>query len=398
MLQLEEAVAQLLASIPAPVPESVSLAEAHGRVLAERVVSAVDLPPFDNSSMDGYAVRADDVAVAKAEIPVRLRVVGRVAAGESFAGEVMPGTCVRLFTGSPMPRGADAVVMQEDTRTEAEDVLVLERAKPFENLRLRGEDIKHGAVLAEAGTEVTAGRLSLFAAVGLSQLRVGRRPVIGLLATGSELREPGAGLEPGQIYESNRAGLAALVRRAGAVSQVFPLVPDEPAATRGALTEAFNQCDAVVSSGGVSVGEMDFIKSAFQEVGGELNFWRVAIRPGKPFVFGRWREKFLFGLPGNPVSALVTFLLLVRPALRRWQGASDLSLPTCPGVLAEPLVNQGERRHFVRVRLERDGKVYSAGLQASHALSSLAAANGLVDMPPNTSWPAGTPVQVGQWE
>jgi molybdopterin molybdotransferase len=400
VLQLEEALARLLATIPPPRAESVPLSEAHGRVLSQPVLSAVDLPPFDNSSMDGYALRAEDVAAAKAESPVRLRVVGRVAAGEAFPGEVTAGTCVRLFTGSPLPRGADAVVMQEDTRPAAgaEEVLVLDRATPWENVRLRGEDIKRGQGLAAAGDEVTVGRLSLFAAAGLAQLSVAHRPTIGLLATGSELREPGAVLAPGQIYESNRAGLATLVRRAGALPQVFPLVPDEPAATRRALTEAFSQCDALVTSGGVSVGEMDFIKSAFEEVGGELQFWRVALRPGKPFVFGRWREKFLFGLPGNPVSALVTFLLLVRPALRRWQGATDLSLPAHPGVLAEPLANPGDRRHLMRVRLERDGKVSSAGLQASHALSSLAAANGLVDMPPGASWPAGTPVQVWQWE
>ena len=401
MLQLEEALAQILAALPPPIPETIPLNQAHGRVLSARVVSAMDLPAFDNSAMDGYAVRAEDVASASAGSPVRLRLVGRIAAGSAYQGEVTPGTCVRLFTGSALPRGADTVVMQEDTRTESEaasEVLFLDRAKPWENVRLRGEDVKAGAVLAEAGQEVTVGRLSLLAAVGVGRLRVGRRPSVGLLATGSELREAGQEVAPGQIYESNRLSLAALSVRAGALPRSFPLVPDEPAVTRQALEQAFSQCDVVVSSGGVSVGEMDFIKRAFQEMGGELQFWRVAIRPGRPFVFGRWREKFLFGLPGNPVSALVTFLLLVRPALRRWQGAAEVSLPARPGVLAEALSNPGDRRHFLRVRTGPDGKVVSSGLQASHALSSLAEANGLVELPPATTLPAGTGVQVLYWD
>jgi molybdopterin molybdotransferase len=182
------------------------------------------------------------------------------------------------------------------------------------------------------------------------------------------------------------------------VPKVFPLVPDTADATRRALATAFEECDVVVTSGGVSVGELDFIKSAFTELGGELQFWKVAIRPGRPFVFGQWRGKFLFGLPGNPVSAFVTFLLLVRPALRRWQGATDVHLPRQMGILAEPLANPGDRRHFLRVRIDTAGQVRSAGAQASHILNSLAAANGLLDLPPQSSLPAGAAVQVLNWE
>ena len=218
--------------------------------------------------------------------------------------------------------------------------------------------------------------------------------MVGLLVTGSELKEPGELLMPGQIYESNRIALAALVRRAGAIPNVLPLVVDALAATRFALTEAFRQCDALITSGGVSVGEMDFIRRAFEEVGGTLQFWKVAIRPGRPFVFGRYGGKILFGLPGNPVSSLVTFLLLVRPALLRWQGAADISLPIRSGVLAEPLGNPESRRHFMRVKMDASGKVRSAGVQASHILSSMAAANGLLDLPPRATLAAGTAVQV----
>ena len=401
MLEFEEALARVLAAVPATRRENLSLHEAAGRVLAAPIQSPLDLPSFDNSAMDGYAVRAADVVSANPGSPVCLRLVGKAPAGESFAGEVTTGTCVRLFTGSLLPSGADAVVMQEETRVEPGapgEVLILGPVGAGEYVRHRAGDVKQGATLAEAGEWLTAGRIGLLAAVGLSGVPVGRPPVVGLLATGSELQEPGQPLVPGRIYESNRVALAAVLKRSGAVPTIFPLVVDELAATRTALAEAFGQCDVVITSGGVSVGEMDFIKPAFAQMGGELQFWKVAIKPGRPFVFGRYQGKLLFGLPGNPVSALVTFLLLVRPALLRWQGATDVSLPVHPGVLAEPLANPGERRHFMRVRLDLAGQVRSAGGQASHILSSMAAANGLVDVPANTTLATGASVPVLRWD
>src|ERR1051325_17832 len=392
MLELEEALERILAAVPPATPENIPLSAADGRVLSGRMLASVDLPPFDNSSMDGYAVRAEDVAAAKPEAPVGLVLAGRVAAGENLPGTMAAGTCVRLFTGSPLPAGADAVVMQEDTRIEPgnpQSVLFLDGAKRWENVRFKGEDVKRGAVLAEAGEVLGTGRLCLLGASGMGQVRVGRQPVVAVMATGSELVEPGQALAPGQIFESNRLGLAALIRRTGAIPKVFPLVADTLAATRVALAEAFQECDLVVTSGGVSVGEMDFIKRAFEEIGGELQFWKVAIKPGRPFVFGRQGDKFLFGLPGNPVSALVTFLLLARPALLRWQGATEAGLPGFPGELAEPLANPSERRHFMRVRVDTAGEIHSTGMQASHGLNALAAANGLVDVPPKTTLRAG---------
>ena len=288
--------------------------------------------------------------------------------------------------------------MQEQTRAENGTVLFLARADPGDNVRTRGEDVQRGSRLAGAGEFLTPGRMGLLAAAGLRAIRTGRQPVVGLLATGSELKEPGQPLAPGQIYESTRVALAALLARAGAVPNILPLVADALGPVSLALVKAFDQCDAVVTTGGVSVGEMDFIKRAFEQIGGELQFWKVAIKPGRPFAFGRWRGKLLFGLPGNPVSALVTFLLLVRPALLRWQGATHVSLPVHPGVLAEPLVNQGERRHFMRVKADPAGKVWSAGVQASHVLRSMAAANGLVDVPANSSLAAGVTVPVLRWD
>lgn len=401
MLELEIALARILSALPRPGTESLPLSRAHRRILAGPALAGVDLPVFDNSSVDGYAVRQADVAGANPDAPAPLRLVGRVAAGETLSGELSAGACVRLFTGSPLPRGADAVVMQEDTRIHPgapDEILVLEPVRPWENVRFRGEDVRRGATLVEAGEVLTTGRLTLLAAVGVTQVEAGRPPVVGLLATGSELREPGDPLAPGQIYESNRAGLARLIESAGGIPKVFPLVPDTPDATRRALDRALAECDLAVTCGGVSVGETDFVKSAFEQLGGSLEFWKVAIKPGRPFAFGRRADKWLFGLPGNPVSALVTFLLLVRPALLRWQGAADISLPAAPGFLAEPLANTGSRRHFMRVAVDPAGQVRSAGLQASHILSSFASANGLVDVPPKTTLAAGTAVQVLRWE
>lgn len=394
MLTYEEALARILAALPPLRSEQVPLAEAAGRFLAEPVVSTLDLPPFDNSAMDGYAVRAADVASATAEKSVALRLIGQVGAGQVFKGGVGVQTCVRLFTGTPLPAGADAVVMQEDTHAEGDTVLVLDRARPWENVRLRGEDVKAGAVLVTPGTRLGAGHLGLLAAVGTARVRVARRPRVAIVATGSELRPPGKPLAPGQIYESNRTMLAAMLTACGAEVRPLPLVPDTLTRTRNALQRAFAENDAVVTSGGASVGQLDFVKAAFTELGGSQEFWKVAIKPGKPFVFGTLQGKLLFGLPGNPVSAFVTFLLLVRPALLRWQGATEVALPAHPGTLVESLVNRGDRRHFVRVRVDAEGRVHSAGIQASHRMQSLAAANALVDAPPATTLAAGATVRV----
>ena len=401
MLEFETALKRLLALVSAPVSERVPLGSACGRVVTARISSSIHLPAFDNSAVDGYAVCTGDVSGARAGAPVRLHLCGRTAAGETFIGEVQRGLCVRLFTGSPVPRGADAVVMQENTRvmpSAPDTVAVLAEAKPGENVRSRGEDVKPGTVLVEAGESLTAGRVSLLAAIGLTHVSAGRQPVVGLLATGSELQDAGQPLATGQIYESSRLALAMLVARGGGIPRILPLVPDTLTATQGALAAAFKACDMVMTLGGVSVGEMDFAKTAFELLGGKLEFWRVAIRPGQPFACGRLGQKLWCGLPGNPVSAFVTFLLFGRPAITRWQGAAQVALPTSIGRLAGSLANPGERRHFMRVKVDTAGNVHSAGLQGSHMLSSLAAANGLVDVPPQMTLSAGTAVPVIRWE
>lgn len=397
MLELEDALKRMVSAIEPLPAETIPLARAKDRVMAEDVHSPNDLPAFDNSAMDGYAVRASDVVAAGPGSPIALRLAGQVAAGAAPTTPVQPGSCVRVFTGSPIPHGADAVVMQEDVQStpdRPDTVLVLDSVKPWENLRLSGEDVKSGALLLRSGERITARHLGLMSAVGLAQLSVHRRPRVGLLATGSELVSPGEPLGPGKIYESNRLALAPSFERAGAVVTIFPLVPDTLEGTREALKDAFAKCDGVVTSGGVSVGELDFVKRAFVEVGGTLDLWRIAIKPGKPFVFGSRGQQFLFGLPGNPVSALVTFLLLVRPALWRWQGLASFHPPATHCLLTETLVNHGDRRHFMRVRIDQDGHASPAGVQASHMLSSLALAQGLVDVPPKTTLSPGTRVKV----
>ncbi len=374
--------------------EEVTLDHALGRFTASAIVSPLSLPPFDNSAMDGYAVRSADLVGASPQQPRTLRVIGRTAAGEQFPGTVGSGECVRLFTGSPMPAGADAVVMQEDTQRASESsptVDVLDVVKPWENIRFAGEDVRANAPLLDAGTRLTPQRIGLLAAVGLPQVQVTRRPVAALIASGNELIEPGQALTPGGIFESNRITLGLALQQAGATVARQPLLKDSLEATTQAFRAAFEKSDLVVTSGGVSVGELDFLKPAFAALGGTTEFWKVSIKPGKPFVFGQWGEKFWFGLPGNPVSAWVTFLLLVRPAVLRFQGARETGLPVRWGKLGETMVNRGDRRHFVRVRCDPDGTIWSAGAQASHFLGSMSAADGLLDLAP------GTTAQAGDW-
>lgn len=399
MLSFEDAREKVLQAMKPVGTEFAPLQQSADRIVAEPIVAPVHLPPFDNSAMDGYAVRATDVANASSTAPIALRVIGKVAAGATFDGAVQEGTCVRVFTGSVLPRGADAVVMQEDTKVAEENTIeVFDKVTPWENVRFRGEDVKQGSVVVETGERLSATRVSLLGALGFDAIPVARKPVVGLIATGTELREPGLPLTGAAIYESNRAGLAALMMRAGAAPKIYPLVPDDFEATVSALQTAFSECDVVVSSGGVSVGEFDYVKMAFEKLGGKLNFWKVALRPGKPFVFGSWNGKYLFGLPGNPVSSLVTCSLFVWPALLKIQKAKFCMPPMVMAKTAETLVNHGDRRLFMRVIIDEKGEAHSAGPQAAHVLSAAARASGLVDVPPKGAIEKGSLVSVLRWD
>jgi molybdopterin molybdotransferase len=285
------------------------------------------------------------------------------------------------------------VVMQEDTRLEDGNVLVLDPVKPWENVRFAGEDVKKGGLIAQLGHSATAATMGLLGACGVARGLVFRRPRVAIVATGSELRAAGETLRPGEIYESNRLVVATLVRQLEAVAEIMPVVDDDLPSTVAALREAAD-ADAIISCGGVSVGEFDFVKRAIEELGGSVDFWRVAVKPGKPFLHATVLGKPLFGLPGNPVSSLVTFWLLVRPALLRMGGAVDIAPPISFGELAEEISNPGDRRHFVRVKVDQNGMVRASGPQASHRLGSLAAANGMIDVPPGGRWETGRRVQV----
>ncbi len=401
MLELEDALKKILFTVEPLGTETLPLEESMDRFLASPVISQIDLPPFDNSAMDGYAVRAEDVQSASRKNPAVLKLIGTVAAGESSAPGVNSGSCIRIFTGSLLPQGATAVVMQEDTRTvsaDANQIEILDSVKPWENIRFAGEDVKSGAVLLRTGHKLTASACSLAAACGFSSMSVFRKPVVGLLATGSELVAAGQPLEPGRVYESNRIGLSVLARRSGAIPKIYPLVKDSLQTTASALNTAFEECDVVITSGGVSVGEFDFVKSAFEKIGGELSFWKIAIKPGKPFVFGRLRDKLLFGLPGNPVSALITAFLLVRPTLLRMQGAEKIAPLRHPVTLCDSIFNYGDRRHFIRISIDADGSAKPVKIQGSHILSGLAEADGLIDVPPKTVLTARSTVNAIRWD
>ncbi len=397
MHSLESALQSILDQVSPLSSEPISLGQAAGRRVARILLSRMNLPPFDNSAMDGYAVRAQDVINARADRPVTLNRIDRVPAGSAASVHVREGTCIRIFTGSPLPSGADAVVMQEDARVTEHDpnlIQILDKAAPWENVRFKGEDVAQGTPLLQPGDLCTPTRLGILAACGIAEVDVFQRPRIAVMTTGNELCEPGTLLPPGCLYESNRIVIAEELRALGATPRVLPIVPDTMEATQAAFINAFETADCVVSTGGASVGELDLLKPAFEAIGGRLNFWKVSMKPGKPFVFGTFQNKLWCGLPGNPVSAFVTFQLLVRPILLKLQGARDLSLPVSWGTLMEPLSNRGDRRHFVRVCIDAAGEVRGAGRQSSHILSSLSLANGLLDLPPESSKNTGDKVSV----
>ena len=377
--------------------ETIPLTDAEGRFAAADARAKVSLPGFDNSAMDGYAFKSCDLKSATADSPVGLMCVGVIPAGTFPADSVASGTCMKIYTGAPIPDGADAVIMQEDCRSTSGDgstILCNERVKPWENIRLQGEDVREGDVVFTAGARITAGSIGLLAASGHDRVEVGRRPRVGLLATGTELTEPPGGLKPGEIYESNRAMLASLAARVNAEPTPYPIVPDSLDDTVAALERAFAENDVVVTSGGVSVGDHDHVKPAIELLGGSVDFWKIAVKPGKPFVLGQVGGKPVFGLPGNPVSVLVTYLLMVRPALLNMQGARAWRLAKRPGRLVDEMINRGDRRHFVRVTIDNQGLVRSAGGQRSHMLGSLAKANGLVDLPPKSRLAKGERIEV----
>lgn len=443
LLSVEEAQAAVFAAIGGPTPSEVGwLSEARGRVAATTVTSPLALPPWDNSAMDGYAIRAADVADATEDAPVRLEVVAEVRAGQAPDREVPRGAAIRIATGAPVPPRADAVVPVEQTTPIGPDgaasgargrdatgplpaAIDVHGAVPVGgSIRNAGSDLPRGATIIDAGTTLTPAVIGLVAGVGLSEIPVHRRPIVGILATGDEVRSPGSALGAAGIPDANGPALMAMVGSAGGDARALGIAADRFDDVRARLCAGLVEgADAIIVSGGVSVGPYDVVRAAFEEFG-SIQLWRVAVQPGKPFAFGTARAPgddgsdptrpatLLFGLPGNPVSTFVTFELFVRPALRRLGGHrdDDLFRPVDRGVLAEDVSKSTGRRGFVRVRADRDargtpirdgaGRVRvnlagGAAGQGSHVLSALAAADALAVIPEaHDTLPAGSDVAI----
>jgi len=373
------------------------LLDAHGCVLGEDVVAGGALPPFDNSSMDGYAVRLTDVAGATADAPVSLHVVGDIAAGASTGISVQPGLCARIMTGAPMPPGADTVVPVEWTDGGVAQVRVSHVPALGAYIRRLGEDVQAGQQVLSAGDSLSAAQIGLLAALGRQRVLVHPPPRVVVISTGSELVEPGETPRHGQIVDANGYALSAAAREAGAVAYRVGIVADDPRALTEVIEDHLIQADVVVTSGGVSVGAYDVVKDVLGRLG-DVAFDRVAMQPGMPQAFGTIGPDStpVFGLPGNPVSALVSFEVFVRPALRRMLGAPQLGRPQVQAVLASPLASPAGKRGFARVRCEHDGTRWVAtpvGGGGSHLLASLASSNALAVVPEDvTDLPAGSTV------
>ena len=382
MLTIEQALDGILTRIQPLSVVELPLLEARGLALAEDAIAGAPIPTFAASAMDGYAVRAADTAGAAGDAPVPLRVVGEAAAGVVFSHGIGPGEAVRIFTGAPVPTGCDAVVMQEVTRREGDTVLVLEPVAPGRHIRPVGNDVAEGATVLPAGMALNPAALGMLAAMGHATVRAYRRPRVAILSTGDELAAPGEALGPGRIYDSNRVSLHAQALEAGAEVAASVHVPDRAEAIREALA-SFEGMDGILSSGGVSVGDYDLVKDILAE-GGDVAFWKVAIKPGKPLAFGHYRGVPLFGLPGNPVSATVTFEVFVRPALRRMMGHADVFRPTVTATLDEGFQRSPGRREYVRALLRfEDGRyhVRPIGEQDSAVMSGMARADALIIVP-----------------
>jgi len=397
---LDDAQAELLAhAAPLQGTDTVTTFNADGRVLAQDCISALQVPPQDNSAMDGYAVRCADVAAVGTELPVSQRIAAG-SAGESLA----PGTAARIFTGAPVPAGADAILMQEDCEAlPAADgeqglgqVRINAAPRVGQWIRRAGEDITRGAVVLAAGTRLSPAELGLAASIGLHQLQVARRPRVALFSTGDELVMPGEvppeQMRAGAIYNSNRFFLRAMLLRLGCEVTDFGIVPDRRDATITALRDASAAHDLILTSGGVSVGEEDHIKPAVETLG-TLDLWQIAMKPGKPFAYGRIGAAHFMGLPGNPVSSFLTFALLVRPFVLRLQGVQDVAPQSIAATAHFAWPKADKRREFLRVRHNAAGGLDLFGNQSSGVLTSAAWGDGVVDNPAGQTIAVGDTVQ-----
>ncbi len=398
MLSVEEALERVLAAFQPLEAERVPLLETLGRVLAEDVYADMDIPPLANTAMDGYAVRAADTAAASPEHPLRLRVVHDLAAGYTSDVAVTPGTAIRIMTGAPIPPGADAVVQFEDTAADGEEVLIFKGVTTGKNVRQAGEDVQKGALILARGSEIRPQEVGMLAALGHTEAWVHRRPRVAILATGDEVIEINAPWQPGKIRNANSYSNAAQVLRYGGIPLLLGIARDDVAELTVRIRAGLEEgADLFLTSGGVSVGDFDVVKKVLAAEG-EMTFWRVRMKPGKPLAFGHLRGVPLLGLPGNPVSAMVAFELFARPAILKMLGKTRLGKPTVEATLLDQVRRKDDRRHYLRVTVERGEEGYVARLtgdQGSGILLSMVRAQGLAVIPEDVDHlPAGSRVSV----
>ena len=394
MLSVTEARQRMLDTIPILPSEKREILACTGYVLAEALHAEENIPPFDNSAMDGYAVRAADVEGATEETPAVLSVVETIAAGYAPTKQVAAGQAARIMTGAMMPEGADAVVMQEVTQQDGNNVRIFESVDETDNVRFKGESVAEGQQVMGIGKHLRPPEISMLASLNCTEVSVYRKPTVAIVSTGDELTLLGERLEPGKIRDSNRYGLYAQVEEAGGIPIDMGIAPDDEAETERIFRAALAKADALITSGGVSVGEHDVVKIVLANLG-EINFWRVAMKPGKPQAYGIADGKPIFGLPGNPVSSLVVFELFVRPALLKMAGHTDLLRPTFKATLTETVTNRDGRVNYMRAILKAsDGEItaQTTGPQGSGILHSLVLANGLITIPTATTLQAGEKV------
>lgn len=394
MLSVEEARQQMLDTIPVLSTEKRDILECNNYVLGEELIASENIPPFDNSAMDGFALCSEDVNDATEQNPAVLSVVETIAAGDAPKKSISKGQASRIMTGAMMPDGADAVVMQEVTKLNEGNVTVLDRAAKDENVRFTGESVKQGDKVMSPGKVLRPPEVSMLASLNCAKVAVHQKPTVAIVSTGDELTPIGEPLTPGKIRDSNRYGLFAQVQNAGGIPMDMGIAPDNEVETERIFLESVDKADALITSGGVSVGEHDVVKNVLMKLG-EMNFWRVAMKPGKPQVYGKINGKPIFGLPGNPVSSLVVFELFVRPALLKMAGHSDLLRPTFKAVLEADVTNKDGRVNFMRAILtERDGhyRAKTTGPQGSGILHSLVLANGLITIPSGAALSSGETV------
>lgn len=388
----ESAALDLVLSRIAPLPsERAQINAALGRFASETLLASLPLPGFDNSQVDGYALRAAD-----AQIGSVLPVAAEQTAGPDMQWQLSPGTCIRIFTGAPIPRGADAIIMQEDVTRVGDTITINDSVSNGENVRRMGSDLCAGQILVRPGQQLGPAHIGLLASQGIDHVPVHRLPTISVLSTGDELIAPGHPLKSGQLYNSNGPMLVAMLAHEGLHGATAHHCPDQLDATITSLSSLAAQSDVIIISGGVSVGDHDHIKPALIALGMEPELWRVKVKPGKPFLFVHRTEPrplYVFGLPGNPVSAFVTFHLFVKPALLKLVGASETGAAKAPALLTHEITNDGGRPHYVRGHWSQ-GEFHPTGLQQSHALFGLSQCNALLRVPEHTTLASGTTCEV----